>query len=75
MSLIILLKRILVARLRNTVQVCFISEVDLRFLHKFLRKNTEWQFFDKDKQAWLLIIFSVKAFDSLLSTFSRYYHA
>ena len=45
------------------------------FLHKFWRKNAESQFFDKDKQAWQLIIASVKAFDSLLSIFSHYFYA
>ena len=43
------------------MQVCFLTEVDLRFLHKFS---------DKEKQAWQLIISSLKAFDCLLSTFS-----
>ena len=57
------------------MQVCFLTEVDLKFLHKFWWKNTESQFFDKDKQAWQLIISFIKAFDSLLSTFSRYYRA
>ena len=41
----------------------------------FLSKNAERQFFDKNKQVCLLIIASVKAFDSLLSTLSRYYHS
>ena len=35
----------------NTVQVCFLREVDLKVLHRFLRKNVESQFFYKDKQA------------------------
>ena len=39
------------------------------------KKKTEWQFFDKNKQEWLLITSSVKAFDGLLSTFPYYYHA
>ena len=43
--------------------------MDLRLFHRFWQKNAERQFFDKDKQAWLLIISSVKAFDSLLSNF------
>ena len=34
----------------NTVQVCFLTEVDLKFLHKFSWKNAESQFSDKDKQ-------------------------
>ena len=39
-----------------------------------LTKNAEWQFLDKNKQVQFLIISNVKVFDSLLSTFSRYYH-
>ena len=31
-----------------------LTEVDLRFLHKFSGKNAEWQFSDKDKQVRLL---------------------
>ena len=44
----------------NAVQVCFLTEVDLRLYHKFWRKNTEWHFFKKDKRPWLLIIFCSK---------------
>ena len=57
------------------MHVCFLTEVDLRFLYKFDEKTQSGSFIDKEKEAWLLIISSVKAFDSLLSTFSRYYHA
>ena len=54
----------------------FLNRSGFKALSQILTKNTEWQqFFDKDKQAWLLVISSVKAFDSLLSTFSHYYHA
>ena len=41
----------------------------------FILLQMQWQFFVKDKQAWLSIISSIKALDSLLSMFSRYYHA
>ena len=44
------------------MQVCFFTDIDEK-------RRAEVFFFDKDKQAWLLIISSVKAFDSLLSTF------
>ena len=44
-------------------------EVDFTLFHKFWRQKSERQCFYEEKQAWLLIISSVKAFDSLLSTF------
>ena len=46
--------------------VSMLRELDLRLFHKFWRKKTGWQFFDKGKQAWLLIISSGKVFDSLV---------
>ena len=55
------------------MQIYFLTEVDLRFLHKFC-ENAESHSFDKDKQAWQLIISFAQAFDSLRFTFSRYYH-
>ena len=56
--------------LQNTVYV----RSGFKVKSQFLMKNEEWQLFDKHKQAWLLIISSLKAFDSLLSTLSHYYH-
>ena len=44
-------------------------EVDFRLFHKFWRTKSDRQCFCEEKQAWLLIISSGKAFDSLLSTF------
>ena len=53
----------------------FLNRSGFQALSQILTKNADWKFFDKNKQALLLIISSVKAFDSLLSTFCRYYHA
>ena len=53
----------------------FLNTSGFKVLSQILTKNTEWQFFDKDKNARLLIISSIKTFDTLLPAFSCYYYA
>ena len=52
----------------------FLNRSGFKVLSQIFMENADWLIFDKEKQAWLLIISSVKVFESLLSTFFRYYH-